>query len=191
MLSPTFPSSCDSLQYKAVLPAEIDTLHDNLCRLLPVSFSDFLFTFHPVSSLMNAKKAATNSYVHNCPHAVLLYQKNYKSAPNLLLLCTKINPHTSNRSLRCPHRNCTVILWLDFKRKSRSIIITDMLHRPAHLLCILSGSYRSMPLLQWNIFHSETNRNRHVMAHLHSGYTYPHVLYVSQYSVFINWTTTG
>ena len=32
--------------------------------------------------------------------------------------------------------------------KPRSIIITDMLHRPAHLLCILSGFYHFMPLLQ-------------------------------------------
>ena len=32
--------------------------------------------------------------------------------------------------------------------KSRSIIITDMLHHPAHLLCILSGFYHFMPLLQ-------------------------------------------
>ena len=36
----------------------------------------------------------------------------------------------------------------EFQPKFRSIIITDMLHRPAQLLCILSGSYRSMPLLQ-------------------------------------------
>ena len=66
----------------------------------------------------------------------------------------------------------------------------DMLHRPAHLLCILSGFYRSMPLCQWDFFipsHPEADRGRHIMAHLHSGYTYPHVLYVSQYSVFIKY----
>ena len=34
----------------------------------------------------------------------------------------------------------------EFQPKFRSIIITDMLHRPAQLLCILSGFYRSMPL---------------------------------------------
>ena len=37
----------------------------------------------------------------------------------------------------------------EFQPKFRSIIITDMFHRPAQLLCILSGFYRSMPLLQW------------------------------------------
>ena len=51
-----------------------------------------------------------------------------------------------------------------------------MLHRPAQLLCILSGFYRSMPLL-FQI------KGRHIMAHLLSGYTYPHVLYAFQYSV--------
>ena len=54
-----------------------------------------------------------------------------------------------------------------------------MLHRPAQLLCILSGLYRSMPLF----FHSVLNQNRHILAHLLSGYTYPHVLYVLRYSV--------
>ena len=54
-----------------------------------------------------------------------------------------------------------------------------MLHRPAQLLCILSGLYRSMPLF----FHSALKQNRHILAHLLSGYTYPHVLYVLRYSV--------
>ena len=54
-----------------------------------------------------------------------------------------------------------------------------MLHRPAQLLCILSGLYRSMPLF----FHSVLNQNRHILAHLLSGYTYPHVLYALRYSV--------
>ena len=77
-----------------------------------------------------------------------------------------------------------------FFTKSRSIIITDMLHRPAQLLCILSDFSRSLPLFQCHIQHSLTFtpaliQSRHIMAHLHSGYTYPHVLYVIQYSVFI------
>lgn len=54
-----------------------------------------------------------------------------------------------------------------------------MLHRPAQLLCILSGSYRSTPLL----FRSIPNQSRRIMAHLLSGYSYPHVLYVLRYSV--------
>ena len=33
-------------------------------------------------------------------------------------------------------------------------------------------------------FTPKTNQSRHIVAHLHSGYTYPHVLYVLQYSVF-------
>ncbi len=36
--------------------------------------------------------------------------------------------------------------------------------------------------------HPETIRSRHIMAHLHSGYTYPHVLYVSQYLI-VNFAT--
>ena len=77
----------------------------------------------------------------------------------------------------------------EFSPKSRSIIITDMLHRPAQLLRTLSGFSRSMPLPQCHVRHSLTLtpaliRSRHIMAHLHSGCTYPHVLYVMQYSVF-------
>ena len=75
-----------------------------------------------------------------------------------------------------------------FYPKPRSIIITDMLHRPAHLLCILSGSYRSMPLLQCPVLHFLTSIpkpfwDRHIVAHPHRGYTYPHVLYAMRYSV--------
>lgn len=80
----------------------------------------------------------------------------------------------------------------DFKvsPKSGSIIITDLFHRPAHLLCILPNISRSMPLLQCTVWHffvfaPAMIRSRHIMAYPHSGYTYPHVLYVIQYSVFI------
>ena len=54
-----------------------------------------------------------------------------------------------------------------------------------HFVRFLSlNAFASMNCLPFPHVHPETIRNRQIMAHLHSGYTYPHVLYVSQYSVF-------
>ena len=54
-----------------------------------------------------------------------------------------------------------------------------------HFVRFLSlNAFASMDSFPFPHVHPETVRSRHIVAHLHSGYTYPHVLYVSQYSVF-------
>ena len=128
-------------------------------RSCPFSYPSF--SFLP----SDAKKAVTNCYVHNCPYAVFYNTKKLQIRSLLPLLCNPVNSHTSGRSVRCPHRNCTVILWLNFIQNFRSIIITDMLHRPAQLLCILSGSYRSMPLF-FTLFQirASTSRRTYLVA---------------------------
>ena len=45
-------------------------------------------------------------------------------------------------------------------------------------------AFASMDRSPFPHVHPKTNQGRHIVAHLHSGYTYPHVLYVLQYSVF-------
>ena len=75
---------------------------------------------------------------------------------------------------------------LQISLQSGSIIITDMLHRPVLLPHILSDFSRSIPLLQCNVstfLHVHPKKSRYITANLHSGSTYPHVLYANQYSV--------
>ena len=44
-------------------------------------------------------------------------------------------------------------------------------------------AFASMPCLAFPHVHSKPFWNRHIVAHPHRGYTYPHVLYAMQYSV--------
>jgi len=73
-----------------------------------------------------------------------------KFAPKVRLGCIVSNCGTQAKwqVITLPTSELHRHFMTEFQPKSRSIIITDMLHRPAQLLCILSGFYRSMPLLQ-------------------------------------------
>ena len=138
--------------------------------------------------IARVKRAATNCYVHSCPCAVLTHKKDHKSP--VISIChptpsihIQVAVHYAAHIGLAPSPHDRIKV-----PRSGSIIITDMPHRPAQLLCISPGFHRSMPSpLQWAFpilpLPPRNRPGRHIMAHPHSGYTYPHVLYAFPYSV--------
>ena len=153
---------------------------------MPVFCGYFLCFFRCVFPSKSTKRTATN--ISSITALTLFYQpKNHKIFRWLSSFLLKIITH-SRQFITLPasesHRHYMTGFSSGIQKYHYHGYVSSPRTAAVHFVRSLSlNAFASTDCFPFPHVHLEPYRVRHIMAHLHSGYAYPHVLYVSQYSV--------